>query len=129
MKTMKKSILFLLLGMVILSACKKDKIFEPAIVNQSDNFTFQASGASNVSHVYEYTWTNNGTIANITQTTNLQGGTISLKVYDATSTEVYSNSIDNNGSFVTGQGTAGTWTIKVTLTNYSGSVDFAVQKG
>lgn len=128
---MKKLMLFLLSGIVIFSSCKKDKSPDPSqpqILNQTDNFTFSVKNMNNVTRVLEYTWVNNGTQASITQATNLQGGTVVLKVYDATNTELYSNSIDNNGSFITASGTPGTWKIKVILTNYSGSVDFTAQK-
>ncbi len=132
MNTIRKSIGFLLLIVVALTACKKDNsvaIPQPQIVNQADNFSFQVNYANPVTQTLQYNWSNSGVKAGITQSTNLQGGTVVLKIYDASNAEVYSNSIDNNGSFVTGTGTPGTWKIKVIMTNYSGSINFTVQKG
>lgn len=132
MKTIKKSIGFFLLAVAVLSSCKKDNTVaapQPQIVNQADNFSFQVNYTNAVTQVLEYNWSTSGVTAKITQSTNLQGGTVVLKVYDASNTQVYLGSIDNNGSFVTGTGTSGIWKIKVIMTNYSGSIDFTVQKG
>lgn len=120
------------LGMLLLSlfGCEKNGTgFEPEIINQEDNSSFQVTDAVDVTEILEYTWANTGTKASITQSTDLQGGTIVLKVYDADDTQVYSNSIDNNGTFQTSTGTPGTWRIEVTLTNYSGTINFTVQRG
>lgn len=128
MKTMKKSLLSLLLTIIIFGACKKDKLFEPAIVNQPDNFSFQANNAGNVTGTYEYTWTNSGTKANITISTQGQAAQMDVKVYDASGNEVYSNSLDNNGSFMTDPGVAGQWRIVVILKSFSGTINISVQK-
>jgi len=95
MNTIRKSIGFLLLTVVALTACKKDNsvaIAQPQIVNQADNFSFQVNYANPVTQTLQYNWSNSGVKAGITQSTNLQGGTVVLKIYDASNAEVYSNS-------------------------------------
>lgn len=83
----------------------------------------------NVTKVLESIWNNTSDVANVSQSTNLQNGTVTLKIFDSNNTEVYSNCIDDNGSLVADSGNPGAWKIRVTLTNYSGDIHFAVQKG
>lgn len=131
MKNALKLTAILLLSLAIFSSCSKDDglVNEPTIINKVDNFSFQVTNMVNVTKVLEYTWSNTSGVAKIWQSTNLQNGTVTLKVLDSNNTEVYSNSIDDNGSFVTDSGNPGAWKIQVTLTNYSGDIQFTVQKG
>lgn len=105
MKTITKTIAFLFLVVMTISSCKKDADnFKPQTVNQSDNFSFQASNVNNGTGTF-YTWTNTGTKANITISTQGQASQMDIKVYDALGVDVYSNSLDNVGSFTTNSGT------------------------
>lgn len=130
MKTIKKTFAFLLFGVFTLTACKKDAdTFQPQVVNQSDNFSFQATNVNNGTKAFEYTWTNTGTKANITISTQGQATQMDIKVYDALGAEVYSDSLDNIGSFTTNSGTTGQWRIVIVFKSFNGSVNLTVKKG
>jgi hypothetical protein len=51
-----------------------------------------------------------------------------LTITDANGTQVYSRSLADNGTFVTADGVAGTWTVRVTYTLATGTVNFRAQK-
>ena len=53
---------------------------------------------------------------------------MTLVITDANGTQVYSRSLSDNGTFVTADGVAGTWTVRVTYNGASGTVNFRVQK-
>ncbi|HJY85616.1 MAG TPA: hypothetical protein VKE24_02160 [Candidatus Acidoferrales bacterium] len=66
--------------------------FQPQIVNQTDNFSFQATGVTNVTQTLQFTLQNSGTLANITQSSQITAGTAILTIKDAAnpSAQVYS---------------------------------------
>ena len=102
--------------------------FEPQINNIADNFEFQATGVTDVTWTYTYSWSNSGTSASVDQSTTIAAGTAVVTVYDALGTQVYTQSLSANGTFDTSSGVAGTWTIKVAFVNYDGTVNFRLQK-
>ena len=51
-----------------------------------------------------------------------------LVVLDADGEQVYTRSLAENGTFVTAAGAAGSWTIRVTYSAASATVNFRVQK-
>jgi hypothetical protein len=102
--------------------------YQPQINNVADNFQFQATGVSNVTWTYTYTWANTGDSATVNQATTVTGGSATLTILDHNGTQVYAQSLNANGTFGMSKGTAGSWTIKVVFTNYSGTVNFRVQK-
>ena len=101
---------------------------QPQIANLTDDFSYQVSGVSNFSGTAPYTWQNSGISANVNQSTTVTGGSMTLVITDAAGTQVYSRSLADNGTFVTADGVAGTWTIRVTYTGASGTVNFRAQK-
>ena len=102
---------------------------QPQILNQPDNFEYQVSDVQGFSGTLSYSWQNTGTSATVNQATTVSGGTITLRILDATGTQVYSRSLSENGTFATAVGQAGTWTVRVI---YSGAiaptVNFRAQK-
>ena len=102
--------------------------FEPQINNIADNFEFQATGVTDVTWTFTYSWSNSGTSASVDQSTTIAAGTAVVTVYDALGTQVYTQSLSANGTFDTSSGVAGTWTIKVAFVNYDGTVNFRLQK-
>ena len=102
--------------------------FQPQVTNQPDNFQFQSTGVTNVTQTLQYTWQNSGTMANVNQATTVTAGTATLTIRDAATTQVYQANMTANGTFVTNAGTTGAWTIQVTLTSFSGTINFRVQK-
>ncbi len=102
--------------------------FQPQITNAADNFSFQATGVTNASGTYTYQWSNSGDSATVNQATTITAGTATLTLFDANGTQVYSTSLSGNGTFGVMKGVAGTWTVKVVLTGYSGTINFNAQK-
>lgn len=102
--------------------------FQPQINNAPDNFQFQATGVANVSWTHDYVWSNSGTGASINQSTTVASGAATVTVFDANGTQVYSQSLSANGTFTTAAGDPGNWTIRVTLTQYDGTINFRAQK-
>ena len=102
--------------------------FQPQINNAPDNFQFQATGVSNVTWTYTYRWSNTGDSATVNQSTTTTSGSATLTVYDKSNTQLYSAPLGPSGTVGMTKGVAGLWTIKVVFTNYSGTVNFRVQK-
>ena len=102
--------------------------FQPQINNLADNFQFQATGVTNVTWTYTYTWSNSGDSATVNQVTTVTGGSATLTILDNNGTQLYSQSLSSNGTFGMTKGVHGNWTIKVGFTNYTGTVNFRVQK-
>jgi len=102
--------------------------FSPEITNAVDNFQLQATDVVDVTTVANYAWENTGTSANIDQSTITSSGTASLVILDDSGTEVYNAPLDPSGSVSSGAGTSGTWTIRLILGAYDGTLNFRVQK-
>ena len=121
-----------LMAMALLAACSNSTgplaPFQPQITNVADNFQFQATGVTNVTWTFTYNWSNTGDSATVNQSTTVTGGAATLTIYDKNGTQLYTQSLSANGTFGMTKGVAGNWTIKVVFTNYSGTVNFRVQK-
>lgn len=102
--------------------------FQPQINNATDNFQFQATGVTNVTSTLTYTWQNTGTSASVNQSCAITAGSAELVILDKNGAQVYSNNLTANGTFTTSTGVTGNWTIRVTLTNCSGTLNFRAQK-
>ncbi len=102
--------------------------FQPQVTNAQDNFQLQTTGISNITQTLTYTWQNSGISADINQACAITGGTAVVTILDANGTAVYSGDLVNNGTFVSATGITGPWTIKVSLSNVSGTLNFRVQK-
>lgn len=116
---------------LILSDCSNNVLnpeFEPEISNKTDNFQFQVTDISNISQTLRYTWQNGGTMANINQSSSLSSGSATLSINDAEGVEVYRKNLSENGSFITGEGKAGSWTINVNLSKLDGTLNFRAEK-
>ena len=101
---------------------------QPEIVNITDSFEYQIQSISGYSGTASYTWQNTGTVAAVDHSSVVSAGVGTLVVLDADGTEVYSDVLSDSGSLVTQVGTAGDWTVKITYTTFSGTVNFRVQK-
>jgi len=115
-----------------MAGCGKDAPtapgIQPQIANLPDDFSYQISSVTNFTGANVYTWQNTGVAANVNQATTVTAGTMTLTITDANGTAVYSRSLSDNGTFVTANGVAGTWHLRVTYTGASGTVNFRVQK-
>jgi hypothetical protein len=90
--------------------------------------SFQVTDVQNYTHTYAYSWTNTGTVATVNQATALTGGTAILVIRDNGGVQVYSRSLAENGTFDTGAGAAGSWSIVLTTNRASGTLNFRAQK-
>lgn len=119
-------------AMLLAAACSNSTgplaPYQPQINNAPDNFQFQATGVSNVTWTYTYTWSNSGDSATVNQATTATAGSATLTISDNNGIQLYSQSLSANGTFGMTKGVHGSWTIKVVFTNYSGTVNFRVQK-
>ena len=98
------------------------------VMNSADTFQFQATGMENYSKTIQYAWENSGTTANVDQSCSVTDGAATLTIRDANGTQVYSRNLAQNGSFTTGAGVAGTWTISVGFSSTTGTLNFRAQK-
>lgn len=120
-----------LLSVVLFAGCGSDPVqplLEPEVVNETDTFQFQATTNGETTQSFQYTWQNTGTSANVDQSTVLSSGGAVVTITDADGTQVYSRDLNQDGSFPTGQGVAGSWTIRVVLTKAAGGLNFRAQK-
>jgi len=101
--------------------------FQPQVNNAADNFQFQSTGVQNVTQTLQYNWQNSGTHASINQACSINPGSAILTLRDAGGKTVYSGDLAANGTFTSIAGTAGTWTVQVSFSNTSGTVNFRVQ--
>lgn len=117
-------------AVAVATACSSNSLapFEPEITNAADNFQLQATGVSNVSTTLTYSWSNSGTQATINHATTTTAGTTLLVIKDNVGTTVYSKALTASLSEATAAGQAGTWTIQLTLTAYSGTLNFRAQR-
>lgn len=102
--------------------------FSPEIINGVDSFELQATNVTDVTATVDYAWENTGTSANIDQSTTTASGTATLVMWDASGSEVYNAPLATSGSVSTSAGSSGTWTIRLILGNYDGTLNFRAQK-
>jgi hypothetical protein len=102
--------------------------YQPQSANLTDDFSFQATNVSRVTQTVTYTWQMTGTVAKVDQSCSVTGGTATLILKDAVGIQVYSKNLALGGTFDSAAGTAGVWTIQVVLSNFSGSLNYRVQK-
>lgn len=102
--------------------------YEPQVVNTPNvAFSFQATGLQNVDDVVAYTWNASSGSVVIHPATATTSGTITLVIKDAAGTVIYNGTVPASGDITPAAGVGGPWRIKVTLVNYTGTINFAVQ--
>lgn len=122
---------WILAGLMGVAACGDSATApgrDPEIINTTDNFQYQITGIQDFSGTQVYTWQNSGTTATINQSAAVAAGTATLVIRDATGAQVYSRSLAENGTFATSAGVAGAWTIRVSYSGASATVNFRVDK-
>lgn len=102
--------------------------FQPEVTSATDDFQFQASGFTNIDASKAWTWQNTGTRATVNHATTTAGGSAHVVIRDANGVIVYDKDLTSSLTEPTATGAAGTWNIRVTLTHFSGSINFRVQK-
>ena len=113
-----------------LTACSSNPLepFQPEISNATDNFQLQATAVVGVTSTQTYSWSNTGTRATINHSTTTTAGTALLTVRDGAGTVVYTKALVPSLNEATASGTTGTWTIVLSMTAYSGTLNFRAQK-
>lgn len=130
------SVVASLLALVaLLAACSDSPVspsplaaFQPQIVNVTDSFQLQATGLTTVSSSLTYTWQDTGTRATINHSTSTTAGTAHLTIRDANGVLMYDKDLSPSLNEPTATGTPGTWTVTLTVVNYSGSLNFSATK-
>lgn len=102
--------------------------FNPEVSNASDTFALQATAVTGVSDTRSYTWTNTGARATINHSTKTTAGSVQLIIQDGAGTVVYDKALVPSLNEPTMSGRAGTWTVRVRMTGYSGTINFSAQK-
>ena len=124
----------LVAGLLMLSGCGSDNPtdplaqFEPQVTNATDSFQLQATDVTDVGTILQYTWENTGSQAVVDHSTTTAGGIAGLVIRDASGTTVYDQGLATSLNEDTASGSAGSWTITVALNQYSGTLNFRVQK-
>lgn len=121
------------LGFALLaSACGSDNVlapaYQPEVVNTPNvAFSFQATGLQDVTDVVVYTWNVSSGRVIIHPATATTSGSILLNIKDAGGAVIYNGGVPPSGDITPAAGATGAWKITVTLQNYSGTINFAVQ--
>lgn len=122
----------LLAGGLALAGCSGGNVIGPdnqlQVTNATDNFQLQATALDNVSQTLTFVWQNTGTSANVNQSGTVAAGSATLTILDQAGTQVYVASLASSGTFQTGAGLTGAWTIRLEMHGLSGVVNFRVQK-
>jgi hypothetical protein len=105
-----------------------DPQFQPQITNLTDSFALQASNLTGVTQTIEWTWQNTGTSATVNHSSAITGGTATLTILDSNGVQLYAEPLAPSGNPNIGSGVSGAWTIRLTLTNVTGTLNFRVQK-
>ena len=119
--------LALLLGA---AACSDDPLapFQPEVSNVPDTFQLQATGVTNRSATLNYTWSNTGTMGTVNHSTTTTAGSARVIIHDSAGALVYDETLVPSLNENTLAGATGNWTIQLILSNYSGTLNFRVQK-
>ena len=102
--------------------------YQPEVVNTANvAFSFQATGLQDITDNLSYTWSASSGRVIIHPATATLSGTITLNLRDAAGTVIYNGTVPSSGDITPPTGVGGPWTIRVMLSDYSGTVNFAVQ--
>ncbi len=102
--------------------------YQPQVVNTPNvTFSFQATGLQNIDDALTYTWSASSGSIVIHPATSTTGGTIGLVIKDANGAVVYNGNVPASGDITPPAGAGGAWKINLTLVNYTGTINFALQ--
>lgn len=115
---------------LIWAGCHKDPTssVKPDVENVRDRFHFQMNDVRDHDTLLVYYWQMDGTSANIDQSASIQGGRVTIVLEDDAQAQVYQTDMTQNGSFVTSSGASGMWRIRISLTHFTGMIDFRAQR-
>ncbi|HET9424000.1 MAG TPA: hypothetical protein VFO55_01410 [Gemmatimonadaceae bacterium] len=128
-RTVRKCLTGGLVALVLAMGCSDPLApFDPEVTSATDNFQLQASNVTSMTSTVTYDWANTGTRATINHSTTTTAGTAAIVIRDAAGTVVYTKTLVPSLNEPTLVGVAGTWKIELTMTNYSGTLNFRAQK-
>jgi hypothetical protein len=131
---MMKKIVLMIVALLTMGGCGSDNPadplagFEPQVNNATDSFQLQATDVTEVGTILQYTWENTGSQASVDHSTTTSAGAAAVLIRDADGTTVYDQGLSASLNENTASGSTGSWTIVVTLADYSGTLNFRVQK-
>lgn len=130
MKRVRNPLPIALVLLVALGACSDDPLapFQPEVNNAPDTFQLQATGVSNRTASLSYSWTNSGAQATVNHSTTTTAGSARVIIKDGAGVIVYNKLLAPSLNEDTAAGTSGTWTVQLVLDDYSGTLNFRVQK-
>jgi hypothetical protein len=102
--------------------------FQPEINNVANSFQLQATNVKDVTTTLNYAWQNDGTLASVNHSTTVTAGTARLVIHDANGAIVYDHALVPSLTELTTAGVTGLWQIQLVLSNYSGTLNFRVQR-
>ncbi len=102
--------------------------FQPEITSAADNFQLQATDVESRTATLDYNWNNTGTRASVNHSTTTSSGTAHLIIKDSEGKIVYDNPLVPSLNEPTAAGASGEWKISLVLSEYSGTLNFRVQK-
>ena len=103
--------------------------FQPEINNAANSFQLQATNVKNVTTTLNYPWQNDGTLATVNHSTTVTAGTARIVIRDSSGATVYDHALVPSLTEPTTAGATGQWQIQLVLSNYSGTLNFRVQRG
>jgi hypothetical protein len=109
-------------------ACGSEPLGPFPVTSATDNFELQSTDVTGVTTTVVYDWRNTGLYARVHHATTTTAGTASIVIRDAFGTIVYQRALVPSLNQASQIGSPGTWTITLTLTDYSGTLNFRVQK-
>ena len=117
-------------GILATSRCSDNALapFQPEVTSATDNFQLQATGVQNRTATLTYAWSNTGTRATVNHSTTTTAGSARVTIAEAGGVQVYDKTLVPSSNDTTTTGSAGTWTIRLELNRYSGTLNFRVQK-
>jgi hypothetical protein len=111
-----------------LGGCESEPLGPFPVTNATDSFEIPAIDLSDLTTTVDYRWRNSGLYARVNHATTTVSGGASVLIRDAFGTIVYERALSpslNQSSLI---GSPGIWTISVTVTAFTGTLGFQVQK-
>ncbi|HEX9755499.1 MAG TPA: hypothetical protein VGA42_07310 [Gemmatimonadales bacterium] len=110
------------------AGCDNEPLGPFPVTSATDDFELQATDVTGITTRVVYDWRNTGLFARVNHATTTTAGTASIVIRDAFRTIVYEHPLVPSLNQASQIGSPGTWTITLTLTDYSGTLSFRVQK-
>jgi hypothetical protein len=96
--------------------------------NDTDNFQFQVADLNAYTDFLSYYWENTGTSAFVSQSCYIPSGGGTITITDDAGVQVYTRNLKDGGIFTTAAGAAGSWTIRIQLSDVEGNLNIVVRK-